>query len=104
MAEATMTERNSAHSKPPVRDTGHLRTSSLDELQAEDRQSRPVADIRIEFLEAMTGEKLPQWQREIAERLLKGPPYQMIVHRRLGRMSRLEPLPPRKEGPIADAL
>jgi hypothetical protein len=48
-----MTKRNSAHSKPPVRDSGHLRTRWLDEQQAEDRQSRQAADIRIEFLEAI---------------------------------------------------
>jgi hypothetical protein len=83
MAEETLT----------TDDCGHLRTSSLDEIQAEDRQSREAADIRITFLEAMAGEKLPQWQRDIAKLLLDGPPYQMIVHRRLGRITRPTPPP-----------
>jgi hypothetical protein len=68
-------------------DCGHLRTPFLDAIQAQDRQSRQAADIRITFLEAMAGEKLPQWQRDIAKLLLDGPPYQMMVHRRLGRMT-----------------
>jgi hypothetical protein len=37
-------------------DSGHLRTSFLDAIQAEDRQSRPSADITITILEAHLNE------------------------------------------------
>jgi hypothetical protein len=64
------------------------------DLQSEDRLSRASADIKIRFLEAMAGEKLQPWHREIVEMMLQRP-QQMIVHRVLGRMTLgLRPYPP----------
>jgi hypothetical protein len=64
-----------------VTDSGHLRTSSLDELQAENRQSRQAADIRITFLEVMAGQKLQQWQRDVFEKIMAAPTRVMTVPR-----------------------
>jgi hypothetical protein len=80
MAEATVT----------TTDFGHFRTREEDEKQAEDRQSRPSADIRITFLEAIAGEKLPQWQRDIVEKLVTAPKMLPLPRYRM----RLPPPPP----------